>query len=111
MRAVYRNADLFLLTSDWEGTPNVLLEAMASGMAVVSTNVGGVSDIIKHGDNGFRFNASDERGMIDGIRTLIGHDEVRKVLARNARRFVIDEYSLHRLPHFLGGLYQAALRG
>jgi glycosyltransferase involved in cell wall biosynthesis len=111
MRAVYQNADLFLLTSDWEGTPNVLLEAMASGMAVVSTNVGGVADIVQHGENGFRFNTSDEKGMIDGIRTLIGHDEVRKDLARSARRFVIDEYSLHRLPHFLGGLYQAALRG
>jgi glycosyltransferase involved in cell wall biosynthesis len=52
MGPVYRDADIFLLTSDWEGTPNVVLEAMASGLPVVATRVGGVPEIVRHGETG-----------------------------------------------------------
>ncbi len=46
-------ADIFLLTSDQEGMPNVVLEAMAAGVPCVSTNVGAVGDVIEHGKTGY----------------------------------------------------------
>ncbi len=46
-------ADILLLSSDWEGMPNVILEAMAASVPCVTTKVGGVSDLIEHGASGF----------------------------------------------------------
>ena len=48
----YNNADVLLLTSDYEGTPNVVLEAMACGLPVVATRVGGISEIVQEGVTG-----------------------------------------------------------
>ncbi len=64
MAPVYRNADVCVLTSDYEGTPNVLLEAMASGLAVVATNVGGVSEVVRQGENGFLVEPGDETACV-----------------------------------------------
>jgi glycosyltransferase involved in cell wall biosynthesis len=52
-REIICAADIFLLTSDHEGMPNVVLEAMAAGVPSVATDVNGVRDLIQHGENGF----------------------------------------------------------
>jgi len=49
----FAQADLFWLTSSWEGLPNVVLEAMACGLPVIATNVGGTSELLEHGHEGF----------------------------------------------------------
>jgi len=53
MHSLYQQASIFVLTSEHEGTPNVLLEAMATGLPVVATPVGGVPEIVQHGRTGF----------------------------------------------------------
>ena len=69
---VYREADILALTSDWEGTPNVVLEAMASGLAVVATKAGGISDIVQHGKTGFLTFDSRDRDLIEQFDAAIG---------------------------------------
>jgi len=64
IRSVYHEADVCVLTSDFEGTPNVLLEAMSSGLPVVSTKVGGVPDIVRHGRTGFLAAPDDLDGLL-----------------------------------------------
>lgn len=49
----YREADVFSLASDFEGMPNVILEAMASGLAIVATDAAGTVELVRQGDNGF----------------------------------------------------------
>lgn len=49
----YRAADVFMLTSDFEGMPNVVLEAMASSLAIVATDAPGTVELVRHGENGF----------------------------------------------------------
>lgn len=49
----YRQADVFSLASDFEGMPNVVLEAMASGLAIVATSAPGTVDLVHHGENGY----------------------------------------------------------
>ncbi len=106
---IYRDADVCVLTSDYEGTPNVLLEAMASGLPVVTTKVGGIPEIVRDGENGFMVEPGDEAGLCAALLRLIQNRQLREEMGRKGRRFVEENHSLERLPLQLQGLYQSAL--
>jgi glycosyltransferase involved in cell wall biosynthesis len=109
MRPVYHEAGVCVLTSDFEGTPNVLLEAMASGLPVVATNVGGVAGIVRHRQTGFLLEPDDLAGMVAALAELARTPECRSGMGRRAREFVQHHHSLQRLPSYLSGLYPLAL--
>ncbi len=107
--ALYRAADLLLLTSDHEGTPNVVMEAMACGLPVVATRVGGVPEIVQNGETGFLCDPKDEDGLTDAVLKLVADPALRKKMGAEARRFIEAHHSPQRLPEFLVGLYKIAL--
>jgi len=107
--ALYRESDIFVLTSDWEGTPNVILEAMASGLPVVATRVGGVPEIVQHGVTGYLVDPGDENALAEALSILIGDCQLRREMGRRARRYVEENHSPQRLGAFLQELYEAAL--
>jgi glycosyltransferase involved in cell wall biosynthesis len=109
MRSVYQQAAVCVLTSDHEGTPNVLLEAMACGLPVVSTNVGGVPDIVRHGESGFLFEPENLDGLVTALSELVKNPVLRTEMGKRARTFVERNHSLERLPAYLDNLYQLAL--
>ncbi len=109
MAPLYQEADICVLTSDHEGTPNALLEAMASGLPVVATRVGGVPDIVHHGRVGLLVDAGDEENLCMALETLISNAQLRMQLGRNARAYVENNHSLHGLPAKLIELYRLAL--
>jgi glycosyltransferase involved in cell wall biosynthesis len=108
---LYRQADIFALTSDYEGLPNVLLEAMASGLPVVATSVGGVPPIVHDGETGFLVPPADEEAMASAILLLANKPELRRDMGRRGRAFVEHDHSLARLPVLLQGLYERANNG
>ena len=69
--------ETFVLTSDHEGTPNVVLEAMASGLPVVTTRVGGVPEIVEQGRSGFVVEPDDEESFTSALRNLIESPDLR----------------------------------
>jgi glycosyltransferase involved in cell wall biosynthesis len=109
MRPVYHESAVCVLTSDFEGTPNVLLEAMASGLPVVATNVGGIPGIVRHGQTGFLLDPNDLEGFVAVLAELVKNSELRMKMGRRARVYVEQNHSLQRLPAYLSGLYQLAL--
>lgn len=109
VRSVYREATICVLTSDYEGTPNVLLEAMACGLPVVASKVGGVPDIVRHGETGLLVEPEDLAGFAAAVAGLVQNPERRNEMGRCARSFVEEYHSLQRLPAYLAGLYQQAL--
>ncbi len=68
-----------------EGLPMALLEAMAYGMAVLATEVGGIPELIEPGEDGLLAPAEDPEALADGLRRLVPDDELRRRLGAAAR--------------------------
>jgi glycosyltransferase involved in cell wall biosynthesis len=109
MRAVYHESAVCVLTSDHEGTPNVLLEAMAAGLPVVASNVGGVPGIVRGGETGFLLEPNHLEDFAAALAELVRNPGLRTEMGRRARALVEENHSLHRLPAYLNDLYQLAL--
>ena len=85
--SAFASSDIFVFPSAMETFGLVLIEAMASGLPVVTTRVGGVEDMVRSGVNGYVFNVGDVRGMINGVRAVLADRSKRRVMGRNARLF------------------------
>ncbi len=91
---VLKQADLFILSSVTEGFPNVLCEAMAVGLPVVSTDCpSGPGEIVEPGENGILIPVGDPEGMAEAILTLMKDEATRKKMGESAGR-VVQRFSL-----------------
>lgn len=90
LRPWYQAASVFVLASSREGWPNVLNEALACGTPCVATAVGGVPEILRHGDNGILVER-DAEAIATGIETALGRRWDRAALARGAARTSWDD--------------------
>ncbi len=102
----YQNADIFVMTSDFEGTPNVLLEAMASGLPVIAYRTGGVPEVVRDEQTGYLADLGNEDDMARHVLRLIDNPTLRAELGRRARNVVQADYALERLPRILANFYQ-----
>lgn len=107
--AFYRHGDVVVLTSDREGTPNVLLEAMASGLPVVTSRVGDAPDIVGDGETGFLAEPDDEDSMVAALVALAREPQRAREMGRRARAQIEASFGLGRLPSYLSDVYEAAL--
>jgi len=71
--------------------------------------VGGVPGIVRHGQTGFLLEPDDLEGIVAALVELVKNPELRAEMGRRARAYVEENHSLHRLPAYLGGLYELAL--
>ena len=94
MSRVYPSLDLAVSTSYSEGMPLALIEAMASGIPVVATNVGGVSDIVEVGCTGFLHSVGDLDGLANSIATLMFDESMRKAMGKSACKRVKEKFEL-----------------
>lgn len=90
-------ADLFVLPSDSEGLSNALLEAMASGLSCIVSNIGGNVDLIHEGENGLLFQAGSVGHLADALLRLMPDSLERREFGRRARQTVEANYSLDRV--------------
>ncbi len=107
--AEYQRSDVLVLTSAFEGTPNVILEAMSCGLPIVATRVGGVSEIVTD-QTGISVEPSDFEGLVAATRELICDRERRMQMGERARAFVQKHHSLGYLRQRLPEIYAEQLR-
>jgi glycosyltransferase involved in cell wall biosynthesis len=108
VRGYYAMADVVALPSHSEGSPNVLLEAMAAGRAVVATAVGGVPEIATDGENALLVAAGDHQAMAGAIARLLDEEELRRRLGANAAK-IAPSYAPDAYCESLLGLYGKVL--
>lgn len=90
-------ADVFLLTSISEGIPVTVIEAMAAGLPVVSTDVGGVGEVVQHGATGLLAPSGNDAALADAILELAGAPALRQALGKRARSRAHDTFSQQRM--------------
>lgn len=83
-----KNDEIFVLSSDFEGLSNALIEAMMMGFPVVSTNCAGSDEIIIDGDNGLIVPTCDKGALVSAINRLIENDSFRERCGENAKNIV-----------------------
>jgi len=88
--------ELFVLPSLLEGMPKTLLEAMACGLPVIGTNVEGIKEVIKHGENGILCD-TDSGSIRKAITSVMEDEGLRKRLGKNARKTIEKGFSLEKL--------------
>lgn len=86
--ALLRRARLFAMPSRSEGLPMALLEAMAYGLAVAATRVGGIPEVVEAGEDGLLVPPEDPAALADALRRLASDGDLREALADGARRRV-----------------------
>jgi glycosyltransferase involved in cell wall biosynthesis len=101
-----KHADMLVLCSDDEGLPNVILEAMAAGLPVVSTPAGDAKSVVRDGSNGFVVPFHSVEQLADGMVRLEKSVELRHRFGEAGRSMVEQDYNFHNLPRRLFRLYQ-----
>ena len=79
-------ADMFVLNTAYEGFSHQILEAMAAGVPVITTNAGGNPELIKQGENGFMVKYNDELNLTEAIKALFEHEDIRKKFIEEGKK-------------------------
>jgi glycosyltransferase involved in cell wall biosynthesis len=109
MPPVFQRSDILVHTSDYEGTPNVILEAMACGLPVVATNVGAAPDLIVDGRTGLIVEKQDGAALALAIVHLAASPQLREQMGQAARESALEHYSLQVSGPKLQAVYSLLL--
>ena len=104
-----RTADVLVLPSYKEGLPLCVLEAMAAGLPVVCSAVGGLPDLVIDGSNGLLFPAGDVAALTDRLARMVKDEALRLRMSEANRRRIRDEFESERVADLVGGLYRELL--
>ena len=106
----YAGLDIITLTSFNEGTPVSLIEAQASGRPVISTNVGGIENIVAEGKTGYLVDVEKEFDFFTKLLYLVTHKTERLKMGEQGREEIIKKYSYDRLVNDMKNLYNSLLQ-
>jgi glycosyltransferase involved in cell wall biosynthesis len=93
LRELFAQADLFVLATRADLSPNVILEAMATGVPVVATRMCGIPEMVRHGETGFLVPPGDAAALAECIQTLLSDPERRRQMGAQARRIAERDFS------------------
>ncbi|MDD5552402.1 MAG: glycosyltransferase family 4 protein [Candidatus Omnitrophica bacterium] len=102
--------DLFVLPSLKEGLGLALMEAMACGLAVIGSDVGGIKSLIRDGQNGLLVRPEDHQGLAEAISVLLRDPDKARSLGDNARLFINENFSQEKMVSQTEEVYSECLR-
>lgn len=102
--------DIFMMTSSFEGLPIALLEAMSMGCAIVSTDAGGIKQVIRNEIDGFTVSVEDWKSLSMVTLPLVNDAQLRKKMGEKARERAMESFSLGKMVQETEQLYQQVIR-
>ena len=106
-KTFYQSADIFLLPSYFEGLPNALLEAMASGVVPIVTPVGSISEVVIDGNNGFFVLLRDHKSISERIKILDNDRHLLESTKKSAYKSMVTDYSIQSYIIKLNRIYSS----
>ncbi|MEM2806769.1 MAG: glycosyltransferase family 4 protein [Candidatus Bathyarchaeia archaeon] len=106
---LYQAADIFVLPSVYENLPFALLEAMATALPVITTNVGGIPEVIQDGKNGLLFNPFDFRGLADKVSYLLENPAFASEIGFSSRKTVEEKFDWRHIVKQVLKVYDKVL--
>ena len=89
--------DVFVLTSISEGLPNTIMEAMAAGIPIVATNVGGCSELVVNGKNGLLVPSNNKNELVKAIETILDDKDMAVAMGDTGRKFIEEKFSMEKM--------------
>lgn len=93
----YNAMDIFVFPSRSEGAPKVVMEACACGIPVISTKVGGMSELVIERYNGFLVNPGDIDAIVNRCKTLLNDEVLRNIMGKKAREYAVERFEFNKL--------------
>jgi len=104
-------SDVFVLSSNWEGNPLAVMEAMAGGLPVIGTSVGGIPELVRSGQHGILVNPGNDSAFADAMRILLNNADKRQCMAEAARAHAKQAFAVEGMVRGYTAIYQSALAG
>ena len=108
---ILRASDVFVLSSRWEGNPLSVMEAMAAGLPVVSTGVGGVPELVREGETGLLVPSEDAGALAQAMQALVDDPVRRQAMGEAARRHAVAHFDIRHTVRGYEQLYERLLSG
>lgn len=102
-----KQADIFLLISNWEGLPISILEAMRAGVSVIASDVGGVSESVIQGQTGYLVPRGDLASLEQSLRALLSNQAEMARLGQNGRAYYAEHFSFQSMMDKTLHIYKA----
>jgi glycosyltransferase involved in cell wall biosynthesis len=96
VRGYYYFCDLFILTSNYEGLPMTIIEAMSCGKPIVASNVGGISEVVENGKNGFILD-NDEYKFKSCIESVFASEIAYKNMSENSKKIYLNKLTVEKM--------------
>jgi glycosyltransferase involved in cell wall biosynthesis len=106
---ILRASDVFVLSSRWEGNPMSVMEAMAAGLPVVSTAVGGVPELVREGVTGLLVPSEDAGALAQALQALVDDPVRRQAMGAAARRHAVEHFDIRHTVRGYEQLYEKLL--
>lgn len=100
-------SDIFVLPSYNEGQPFAILEAMAAGLPIISTNVGAIPETVIDGENGFIISVNNPQEIAEKIVILIENEKLRKKMAEKSKERFLQYYTKNKFIENLGKVFES----
>lgn len=109
IQSIYNVSKFLIITSRFEGLPTTLLESLACETPVISSRVGGTSEVIINNQNGYLFNINNWKRIITPMINLISDEKKLKTLGKNGRNLILEKYSWDKITHNIYNIYKELL--
>ena len=111
VQEILQMVDVFLLPSEKESFGLVALEAMACGVPVVASRVGGLPEVVQHGKTGYLAEVGDIQGMSEGVLKLLTNEVLYKTFSEQAVTWAREAFPVERAADSYEAVYESVVRG
>lgn len=105
-----KDASVFVLPSYYEGLPIAVLEALAAGLPIIATPVGGIPEVVRDSYNGFLVTPGDIQALTNAIGKLVSDEDLRKMMGRRSREIAEKELDVYSYVDKIIALYSSLVR-